>query len=604
MSNKNNLEKYFGEIMRELFSVWTPRYYRVNISNARTVLEELQTYINTALEDNYLKQDHIMVLIEEYLYRSKRDIIFKSFENHFWDFELFLNDFISKKHKQEDFLDFTKHLSLRLAPIIRTLNKSYFSICCNQLKTILLKNEDSIAPRDFTLIKKISCSFSTEILGVWYSKYYIYDNINALLIWWKEIEKFIWLFDNKVKEYEIYLKIFSKNKEIIEIFKIHYWSENIFNSFPSDVDDDFIAKRVEKNNLHKFLSTWVANTWSFWVKANEKGIDYIWAMKKLINKTHILLDEIKFEYIYDNISIFSHSLVICQSWDKFFPYCNDSIHVHRKWSSIDFFKSKNEKIQKIYQSDIIDDKTQQKVQTIFRFYKYFLNSDTIEHKFLNLWIWWEHIFSLDLWKEKHTWSNIQLYYPYIDSLFYSESILRDLLQVQCQRSKSYSEFNLLIWDDHELMVTNLYKIIKEKWDDWDKLLKIKSIRDNDLVKVKLFRFHEKLKSPKAFIVNNNNKIKWNLYRLYRVRNSIVHKWNTESMWLPLEMLTLDLESYYTNLLDIILYRFSIDDRFENIEQLFVAWEKTYQYLHNEKWLSSMTDTQEIKKKIINPKLIF
>gem|GEM_PF-1306093 len=49
----------------------------------------------------------------------------------------------------------------------------------------------------------------------------------------------------------------------------------------------------------------------------------------------------------------------------------------------------------------------------------------------------------------------------------------------------------------------------------------------------------------------------------------------------MEMLVLDLESYYTNLLDVILNRLSTNDRFENIEQLFTSIQKTYNYFQNE-----------------------
>jgi hypothetical protein len=130
------------------------------------------------------------------------------------------------------------------------------------------------------------------------------------------------------------------------------------------------------------------------------------------------------------------------------------------------------------------------------------------------------------------------------------------------------------------------------------------LRDNDLLLVKLFRLQQKFKFPKDFIKNNRKKTEWNLYRLYRVRNSIVHKWNIESLWLPIEKLTLDLEEYYTNLLEIILDRFSENDRFENIEQLFISFEKTYDFIQSEKWLSSTLDESEVKNKILNPILLF
>jgi hypothetical protein len=55
-------------------------------------------------------------------------------------------------------------------------------------------------------------------------------------------------------------------------------------------------------------------------------------------------------------------------------------------SSKTFFDYKKDKIDKIMDSDVIEQSTKEKINTIFRFYRFFIESNTIEHKFLNLWI--------------------------------------------------------------------------------------------------------------------------------------------------------------------------------------------------------------------------
>jgi len=610
MSNKKQLKKYFWEIMREFFDVWTPKFYKVSISNPKRLLEELQNYISYTEWDWYLQPDNVKCLVEEYLYISWKDIIYKKYNKDYNEFHEFLKKNIEEKNnitniKQNEFYYFIDNLKNRLNPIIRNLQRWYFLETIKQLQNILNKSEKDIKPWDFTLLKKISYSFSTEILRKGYSKYYIYENVNKFLISDTEKEEdFIPLFkDDRIKKYEIYIKIITKNEDIKEIFKNHFWLENIFEKIHFPINSNFIQKEWEKNQLKSFLSE--NSNWynCFYLKIYKDAIDYISASNKAVQDINILLDEVKFEYINSNINFFHHAIVKeSETSNLLFPYVLSSVYIHRKDSSVSFFQSKNEQIKKIYNSKIIDDSTKEKLKTIFRFYRYFLEANTLEHKFLNLWIWWEHIFSLNFKKESQTWKNIQLYYPFIDSITLIEDILKDMIQVQLNRKTN--NLDSLLSNDSKYIVTNLYKIIKEKWDGWKKLLWCDFLSDNDLVKVKLFRLHEKFKSPKKFVENNKNKVKRNLYRLYRVRNSIVHRWNIDFLWLPMEMLVLDLESYYTNLLDVILNRLSTNDRFENIEQLFTSIQKTYNYFQNEEWISKIIDTEEIKRKIINLPLIF
>jgi hypothetical protein len=70
------------------------------------------------------------------------------------------------------------------------------------------------------------------------------------------------------------------------------------------------------------------------------------------------------------------------------------------------------------------------------------------------------------------------------------------------------------------------------------------------------------------------------------------------------MLISDLELYYTNLFAIILSRFTTNDRFENIEQLFISIERTYQCFIKAEWISSLNEIEDVKKKIINLPLKF
>lgn len=136
-----------------------------------------------------------------------------------------------------------------------------------------------------------------------------------------------------------------------------------------------------------------------------------------------------------------------------------------------------------------------------------MKADTLEHKFLNLWIGWEHMFSLYSNKDQHTWKNIYTFFPNIYSLHYTENILKNLLNVQFKRNCSTNEqkenlenfLNKILSPNSKYKLSNLCTIIKLKNENWNALLNMDIMKNDDLTKVKLFRLHEKLKNPKNFI---------------------------------------------------------------------------------------------------------
>ncbi|MDQ7022185.1 MAG: hypothetical protein Q9M97_01385 [Candidatus Gracilibacteria bacterium] len=279
MSNKKQIKKYFGEIMREYFNVGTPKYYKVSISNPKRLLEELIDYINTTEGGSYIQSEHITYLIEEYLYRSSKDIIYKQYNNIFKEFHTFLrdslgkeNNFINSMSKNKDFVYFIDELKNRINPIIRNLKNSYFEKSKKQLLDILNKKEEEIKPGDFTSIKKICYSFSTEILRIGYSRYYIYENINNFLICNKvDFNCFIDLFSEEINDFSIYFKVINRNKDIIDIFKNKYGEENIFiEEFPFLLSEDFSNKNGVNKSIGRFFQKNKEGQNSFWLRINKK----------------------------------------------------------------------------------------------------------------------------------------------------------------------------------------------------------------------------------------------------------------------------------------------------------------------------------------------
>lgn len=612
------LKKYLGEILREFFDFGTPIYYRVHLSNPKSILKEVLDYIDLNKNTPNLNYSHVKRMLNEYLLHSKRDVIFKQYGDTFKNFNLFVEQNF-KKDECEDklFKNNIETLLIRISPILRNLNDSYFEKCRSSLKDIFEKPETSIEPIDFIKLKKICFSLSTEILRRGYSKPFIYDKVyenllNKPVVTYQDIQNFLENFMNKEDSVCVYLRIYSSNPEIFKILEsIH--ESNTLKSFNLGSGKSLGIKPHLENLYTGFKAKTPKH---FWLKKKVKALDFTQAARKFVSEVNSYLDEINYEYPRDRFSIHHHALVIGESGKAEIPVISEQIDGHRQKSSIAFFTSKKEKISKIMTSEQVTPATKDKIKTLLRFYRYFCEANTLEHKFLNLWIGWEHVFSLDMSKESFTWKNIYTLFPKIHSLYYTEDVLKDLLHSQlhrnCGKNGSGMKMKKKIWknidnifsEKPQEQTANLYSAIKTKDDSWDELFNLESLKNDDLTKVKIFRLNRRFNEPIKFIREHRNKVEWDLFRLYRVRNTLIHKGSIEKLDVPLEILTAQLESFYKEVLNIILDRFSVNQRFSSIEQLFYAHQVTYDDLISEKEINKLIDPVLIKKKILTPPLRF
>lgn len=76
------------------------------------------------------------------------------------------------------------------------------------------------------------------------------------------------------------------------------------------------------------------------------------------------------------------------------------------------------------------------------------------------------------------------------------------------------------------------------------------------------------------------------------------------MGIPLEIIVSQLESFYRDLISIIVSRFAASERFDDIEQIFLAYERTFKDMGQEKGLSHLKEPAEFKRKLLNRHLIY
>lgn len=105
--------------------------------------------------------------------------------------------------------------------------------------------------------------------------------------------------------------------------------------------------------------------------------------------------------------------------------------------------------------------------------------------------------------------------------------------------------------------------------------------DNPLARHRMFQFYEDCKSPAALtkcVQNHRQRVKWQLHRIYRARNSLVHQANPPAY---LDSLVLNMFEYYIRMLAAIVrsasksqYQVAIDDIVSEIQLESVALSET------------------------------
>ena len=123
------------------------------------------------------------------------------------------------------------------------------------------------------------------------------------------------------------------------------------------------------------------------IKIKKEAIDYDQAVKKSKDIIDKLLNEIYFEYSSSQISYFHHAICIKDSEKEIkMPIINPQIDNIQERGSLKFFNSFNESLKRIETKNGNESDTYLKLNTLLKFYRYFMKADTLEHKFLNLWI--------------------------------------------------------------------------------------------------------------------------------------------------------------------------------------------------------------------------
>ncbi len=492
------VELFFYEKAIELLQRITIDSYRLRLHNPKSLLIELQNVI-TDLEENRLKnKTYADTLIEELqrILKEEKELKFNSIKKEF--FESLLN-----KQKRDD-----KQISYTITLLLKDNNAYIDSLSTLIEKEIVRIN--GLAKFDILEVKDLNrliLYFLIEIKNLGYSKSYLNRFITSI-------------FNNKgissFNDAFIAIKslIARPSEEFIVILAI---------DLPDDAESeikiistDLIRlKKKEANSLSKrtnskiqdFLST----TDTSFYKLITHAKDFYSATQNIRDRVYKIFDVMHMGHSKHKIGVRNQCAVI----GTHDPKRADIQNFHYKLDG--YYKSHQRSYEAFLKklSDLkkapIDKNSLNKIYSGMRYLRLGSEALELENQLLNYWIGIEYIFSI-YDAESHTVSRLRLYYKKCHAYIYLKRLMYDF-------HKSIENFKLtgsIPGYNSDLNYLN---------DPANFDIVIAQAANFPLLAYRAHTLKAHLSTPKIIIgtiEKHQQNLDWNINRIYRIRNEIVH----------------------------------------------------------------------------------
>lgn len=510
----NNFERIFLEKSSECLYSNTIDSYRLRLHNPKTLIEELVIVINDSIHGVLTNNDYVNSTSKE----LKRIL---STENHHLTFygisEKHFIELLDKanpaKYKilqqackiiLKNNIDYQEKILTQISLLLNSYN-SYIDRKSGNVKADLEKDyHDAIK----TLLYLVDF-LCVELVNNNFSKQHLYRLIQSLFIHYNKNDT------NFDKQYNLFKKLINKEDENYHIiFTIEDSSFN-FSDFAKINDSYFQVDAIFRNKNKSTISD-IGNLYLEKNKLNHQiGISI--KTKDHYKATQLAIDQISRDLDIYHLALNNKTHIInpqCLVIGEIMPSKANTLPINYQIDG--FFRSNSyiynyivSKIKAIAESNI-DKDSYQKILSAIRYFRTGTESPELETKFLNYWIGLEFIFNSFANDEK-TITRIKNYFTKIHSLIYIKRNLYDF-----HRSLKRMNLHVLITDYNDdlryLLKNSNYQMIIEN-------------SKNQLL-IHRAKYFQKWYQDPGQIVNSIQKhqenLEWNIIRLYRIRNEIVH----------------------------------------------------------------------------------
>lgn len=555
-NNKNLV--FFAQIMEELLFDFSLDTYKPSAMNSSLLCKEaLETF--DEIDKGNIAAPNLQHVLDEFCDNLDKDIVSKLLlEIDLDEIKAVLKD--RGNGKKRIITSHDKKILLELLQKQLTINK--YKKKTEELLISVISSEENLKD-----VRALARNYVTTLKNIGYSHEYIKQKFFKYFYNLKE--------SNTNKNIEIFLSIFDGiKKTYITVCK------------GTDLFEDIIIADKAKNNMildvivQKQLNKEYENISDFNIENNEKYI-YVKDIKAM---DHISAKNISENYLKRISSIFSlfhhkknltfsKKCIVEDSKNNCSYRINQSINVMHK--CVDSrLKPAAKKFAKIISEVKFSKESLQKFLRSSELHSLALNSESNENKIINLWIALESLIPFTKDKEISNIENIIehimpclciIYYPRLYFRFYSD---------------------LFIWNKG--FMKNLIKDIDGQ-DSYEKVLKIISLsryeKKREEIKNKFgdyylmkdrFEFFSHLFSNsenlKKGIENHKKRLEWQIRRIYRARNLIVHSGITPDY---VEILITNLHDYLDIIFQTLIMLVIEPNKIDSIEQGFKYTQLSY-----------------------------
>ncbi|MGZ7068888.1 MAG: hypothetical protein ACXVHT_11330, partial [Methanobacterium sp.] len=429
---------------------------------------------------------------------------------------------VSKKHFDEILTNVSPknyHLLIQSSKLVLKDNSNYITNLFSDISSITnsfptLIDDGSIKfQNDVSALKKkivvLLSHLLVELLNKGYTKQYIYnffqitfirnskpgntfnDNLNILKS----------LSSKSDEEFTVIFKIIGSSFQFTEFKKIDSMYELVNKRYRQSI------KPLISTSVNDFLEQ---NKEGFLLYIKIKAPDFFKAIEVSMDKISKDMDIYHLGFTKHPFKIDSKCAVIGSlepSKAETFP-SNFQIDGYIR-SHADVFAILLQKIKKIEQNNV-DRESYDKILSAIRYYRTGSESPELETKLLNYWIGLEYIFT-SFKNEEKTIDRMKNAYPICHSLIYVKRKLQDFHKTLNRLGVSH-----LIADYNDDLV---YLTKHKTYDD------ICLATNNELLKFRARYFQKWVESPGNIdeaLRKHTTNLQWNITRLYRIRNEIVH----------------------------------------------------------------------------------
>ncbi len=493
-------EKFFVEKSAELLHKETIDSFRLRIHNPKSLMIELIQVIQDIDLNKLKRKDYAKFLIEEFkrILDEENELEFRSISKKYL---LSLIEVVIKGNK----LDFKKiYYATNL--ILRD-NQDYLQIIFETIKLNIqeLNKKESFKIKELDQLNRLISYFFVELRTRGYSKEYLNNYVRTIF------GSGGGTFDDRLSI--LRNLIYKTNEEFSVIVKIDYP-----NHLHKSISKYFKNELLQKSDYQRFITKTNQKVADF-LKSHKsslllsykvEALDYYSATVKFREKIANKLDILQFG---NNKISYGRDIVVIGGNDlKKSDIQNIDYQIDGYYNSgVELLNTFSNKIETIQNSNKISPESINKLTSGARYFRLGNESNEIESKLLNYWIGLEYLFSV-YDADEYTLQRIVTNFSNIHSIVYFKKLIEDFHQ-----NLEYLGVHTNILDYSQ----NLSYLLEETTYTYLESL----LQTFPLLAYRASYFKERLLAPekiKATLKKHRQNIVWNLNRIYRLRNEIVH----------------------------------------------------------------------------------